>query len=171
MSESSLWKWSRPDRKEFTHITLTTVAAVASLVIARLCRLPESYWAPITTLVVMQSTLGAAWTISKQRLAGTAIGAALGALLATYFGPNAVVFGLGIFLSGVICIFLRLERNAFRYTGITLAIIFLVARTQAAWIIAVHRFIEIAIGIAVGLALTALFPEDSPARTSQAKGE
>jgi len=163
MPQANLWKWSRPDRKEFTHVALTTVAAVTSLIIARLCRLPESYWAPITTIVVMQSTLGAAWTISKQRLAGTAIGAVIGALLASHFGPNGAIFGLGIFVSGVICMLLRLERNAFRYTGITLAIIFLVARSQSAWIIAVHRFIEIAIGIAVGLALTALFPEDQPA--------
>jgi uncharacterized membrane protein YccC len=163
MAQISLWKWSRPDRKEFKHVALTAVASVASLLIARLCRLPESYWAPITTIVIMQSTLGAAWTISKQRLAGTAIGAALGALLAGHFGPNALIFGLGMFVSGAICALLRLERNAYRYTGITLAIIFLVERTQAAWIIAVHRFIEIAIGIAVGLALTALFPEDQPA--------
>src|SRR5579871_2409742 len=120
MAQISLWKWSRPDRKEFKHVALTAVASVASLLIARLCRLPESYWAPITTIVIMQSTLGAAWTISKQRLAGTAIGAALGALLAGHFGPNALIFGLGMFVSGAICALLRLERNAYRYTGITL---------------------------------------------------
>ena len=55
-------------------------------------------------MIVMQSALGAAWTISRQRLAGTAIGAAMGGLLATYLGvPNIFVFGAGVFVMGVVC--------------------------------------------------------------------
>lgn len=82
-------------RQDVIHAARTTVAAVVSLWVARLFKLPESYWAAITTLVVMQSTLGAAFTVSWQRFAGTAIGAAAGALFATYFGSNAAVFALG----------------------------------------------------------------------------
>jgi len=163
MVNSSAWRWLQPERKELIHAGRTTVAAVASLLIARLFRLPESYWAPITTIVVMQSTWGAAWTISRQRLEGTALGALMGALLATYFHDNVAAFAGGIFLAGVICAALRTERNAYRYAGITLAIVMLVARTQAAWLIAIHRFIEISIGIAVGLSLTAVWPESRPA--------
>lgn len=137
----------------------TAVAVVTSVLIARVVRLPEPYWAGIMTLIVMQSTLGAAWTISKQRLAGTALGAAMGALLSTYAGENMAVFGAGIFVLGVICARLRIARNAYRYAGITLTIVMLVARTQSAWIIAIHRFFEISVGIAVGLALTAISPE------------
>jgi hypothetical protein len=37
----------------------------------------------------------------------------------------------------------------------------LVAHTNAEWIVAVHRFFEVSVGIAVGLALTALWPEAS----------
>lgn len=164
MSAGSLRKSWLPERNELTHVVVATIATVASLLIARLFRMPEYYWAPITTIVVMQSTLGAAWTISKQRFIGTAIGAATGAFLATYFGTNVVVFGAGILVSGLICASLHLERNAFRYTGITLAIILLITRPQAPWIVAVHRFAEISIGIAVGLAITAIFPEDQPAK-------
>jgi uncharacterized membrane protein YccC len=65
-------------RRVLVHSARTAVAATVSLLVARLLRLPESYWAAIMTLVVMQSTLGAAWTISKQRFAGTALGAAMG---------------------------------------------------------------------------------------------
>lgn len=164
MSAGSLRKSWLPERNELTHVVVATIATVASLLIARLFRMPEYYWAPITTIVVMQSTLGAAWTISKQRFIGTAIGAATGAFLATCFGTNVVVFGAGILVSGLICASLHLERNAFRYTGITLAIILLITRPQAPWIVAVHRFAEISIGIAVGLAITAIFPEDQPAK-------
>jgi uncharacterized membrane protein YgaE (UPF0421/DUF939 family) len=149
-------------RTELVHSVQTTIAAVGSLLIARLCKLPESYWAAITTIIVMQSTLGAALTISKQRLAGSALGAAMGALLATYAGKSVAVFGMGIFLCGVICAVLHMERSAYRYAGIALTIVMLIARTQPAWIIATHRFIEISLGIVVGLLLTAVWPETKP---------
>jgi len=164
MAESKRWRpaWPRTARTEVLHSVRTAIAAVLSLLIGRLCKLPEFYWAPIATLIVMQSTLGAALTISKQRLAGTALGAMMGALLATYARQNVTVFGVGIFLSGVICALLHMERNAYRYAGITLAIVMLVARTQPAWVIAIHRFIEISLSISVGLLMTAVWPEEEP---------
>ena len=42
----------------------TAVAAVVSYLIARLFRLPEAYWAPISTVIGMGSTLGAALPVS-----------------------------------------------------------------------------------------------------------
>jgi uncharacterized membrane protein YgaE (UPF0421/DUF939 family) len=137
----------------------TAVAAVVSLLVARLFRLPEAYWAPISTLVVMQSTLGAALPISAQRLAGTAVGAAFGALLGTYFQGNFMVFGIGVLAIGILCAGFRVERSAYRYASITLAIVMLISRPTSEWVIAIHRFFEVSIGIAVGLAVTALWPE------------
>jgi len=161
MAELKMWRsaWLHMEHGELLHSVRTTIAAVLALLIGRLRKLPESYWAAITTLIVMQSTLGAALTMSKQRPAGTALGVAMGALFATYAGQNVIVFGVGIFLSGVICALLHMERNAYRYAGITLAIVMLVARAQPAWVIAVHRFIEISLGISVGLLITAVWPE------------
>jgi uncharacterized membrane protein YccC len=40
-----------------TYSARTALAAKASLLVARLFALPEAYWAPITTLVAMQSSL------------------------------------------------------------------------------------------------------------------
>jgi len=151
--------WLRVNRRDFTHALRTTLAAMASYLVARWCGLPESYWATVSTLIVTQSTVGAAWTVSKDRLAGTALGAAAGGGLATYAAEDVALFGVGLFALGVLCAFLRVRRSAYRYAGITLAIVMLIARTQPAWIIAVHRFIEISIGIAVGLMVAALWPE------------
>jgi hypothetical protein len=69
---------------------------------------------------------------------------------------------VGIFLSGVICVVLHMERRAYRYAGITLAVVMLVARTQPAWVIAIHWFIEISLGIVAALLLTAVWPELPP---------
>jgi uncharacterized membrane protein YgaE (UPF0421/DUF939 family) len=151
--------WIRVNWQSVGNSARTAVAAVVSLIVARLFHLPEDYWAAITTLVILQSTLGAALTVSEQRLAGTALGAAAGAILANHSQANLVVFGSGIFLLGLICAALRLDRAAYRFAGITFAIVALIGHNQPAWIIAAHRFFEVSIGIAVGLLITAAWPE------------
>lgn len=137
----------------------SAIAAVASLLVARLCRLPETYWAAVTTIIVAQSDFGAAKTVSAERLAGTALGASLAALIATLFPNNIVTFGLGLFVLGIICPLLRFDKPALRFSGITLAIVMLIPRRQSYWIVAAHRFTEVSIGILVGLAITAIWPE------------
>jgi uncharacterized membrane protein YccC len=155
-------KWLHVDRQDFIHAARTAIAAVASLLVARLFRLPEAYWAAIATMIAMQSTLGAAWTVSRDRFVGTVLGAVAGALLLTYTGSNIAVFGAGVFILGPICSALRVEQPAYRYAGITLIIVMMTAHTQTPWMVAAHRFAEISIGLAVGLILTAIWPERQP---------
>ena len=150
---------ARENPSSITHAARTAVAAVVSLQVAKLFQLPEAYWASISTLIVMQSTLGAALPISVQRFAGTAVGAAVAALVGTYFAGNIFVFGLAVFIIGLFCAAFQVERSAYRYASITLAIIMLVNRPNSHWVLAIHRFCEVSMGIAVGLAMTALWPE------------
>jgi uncharacterized membrane protein YccC len=147
------------------HSARTAIAALASLLVARLFRLPEAYWAPITTLVITQSSLGAALAVSWQRFAGTALGAIVGAIAASYFVPGGLILAAGIFILGLLSAALHADRSAYRFGGITLAIVLLIPKAGSAWRIAFHRFAEVSIGIAVALVLTALWPEreDTPA--------
>jgi len=140
------------------HSVRTAGAAIVSLFVARRVGLPEAYWAVITTLVVMQSTLGAALPVSAQRFAGTALGAAVGALAGSYYPGNALVFGLCVLMLGITFAPFRLERNAYRYATMTLAIVMLVPG-HSGRVVALHRFLEVSVGIAVGLAISALWPE------------
>jgi uncharacterized membrane protein YccC len=154
------------NRQALEHAARTTVAATVSLAIARLFRLPEAQWAAISTIVVTQSTLGAALTISGQRFAGTALGAAAAALLAPYLGLTMPAFAVGVFGLGLLCPLLRLDRAAYRFAGITLAIVLLVSQQEPAWVMAAHRFFEVSLGIVTGLGMTALWPEhERPAST------
>ncbi len=153
------------DRAVVEDSARTALAAVASFLISRLLRMPEAYWATISTIIVLQSTLGAALTISRQRFAGTVLGAATGALLSTYFRSHLAIFGVGVFLLGLVCAILRL-RSAYRFAGVTLAIVMLVARDGPAWIAAERRFVEVSIGIAVGLVASALWPAPPRERSS-----
>jgi len=141
------------------HSGRAAIAAIVSVLAAQLFRLPESYWAPITTLVIAQSSLGAALAVSGQRFFGTALGALVGAIVASRFGPHVLVFGISVFLLGLICALVRADRSAYRFGGITLAIVLLIPRTGPAWQIAFHRFAEVSIGIGVALILAAAWPE------------
>lgn len=118
-------------------------------------RLPEFYWAPISTIVVLLSTVNPI-TVAWQRFAGTALGAALGALLASYLPANWIVYGVGIFLCGVLSTWLRIA-SAFRFAAITLSIVILIAHSRPPWIVAVHRFIEVSLGIAVALVVAVVW--------------
>lgn len=150
------------------HSVRTGVGAAISLGVARLLAMPEAYWAAVTTLIVMQSTLGAAWTVSRQRFVGTALGATFGGVLATWIEPRlaagALFFGLAVAVLGPVCAALRLDRSAYRFAGITLAIVTFAGRDGRPFVLALHRFIEVSVGITVGLALTALWPTDELAR-------
>jgi len=118
----------------------------------------------------MQSTLGAAVAVSVRRFIGTALGAFIGAVLATWFGPNILVFGAGIFILGILCTLVArahfrlseyLERSTYRFGSIALAVVMLVVRDKSAWIVAIHRITEISIGILAGLFVTVIWPEHS----------
>src|ERR1700690_3402613 len=103
----------------------TTVAAVVSLLLARTLKLPEFYLAPISAIVIIQSTIDPR-TLAWQRFAGTALGAVLAALIGTFFRVTAMVYAIAILLSGVLCALLRF-RGAYRFAAITLSIILLIS--------------------------------------------
>ena len=52
------------------------------------------------TMVITQSSLGATLAVSWQRFIGTAVGAALGALVASHFETYTLVFAASVFLLG-----------------------------------------------------------------------
>src|SRR5271167_2871583 len=97
----------------------TTLAAVAAMLLARLLKLPEYYWAPISTIVVVQSTISPR-TLGGQRFVGTALGAVLGAAFATFSHPSALVYvyALGIVLCGLVAWLFRVGQ-AYRFAAIT----------------------------------------------------
>ena len=162
-----LWKCEQENLPSVVHSIRTAIAATLSLAVARLFGLPEAYWAAIATLVVMQSTLSATLLISIERIAATALGALAGALVASYFTENLLAFAAAVFVLGLLCARFRMERTAYRYAGVTLAIIVLIPRPHAAWIIALHRFFEVSVGILVALAVVAVWPEHQPESAKQ----
>ncbi len=150
----------------------TALTALAAMLLARLLKLPEYYWAPISSIVIVQSTIPPR-TLGWQRFVGTALGAVLGAALATLFGSTLFsamfsstaavyvhvygVYGLGLVLCGLVASLLHVA-SAYRFAGITLSIVLLISRGGPPWIAAWHRFLEVSLGIAVALVVTTVWP-------------
>ena len=156
------WSWEKENLPSLWHSIRTATAATLSVIVARLVQMPEAYWAAIATLVVMQSSLGSTLTLSVERIVATAMGASVGAVESNYFGANLVAFMLAIFFIGLLSFGLRVEKTAYRYASVTLTIIVLIPRTNPAWIVALHRFIEVSVGIVVALIVVAIWPEQHP---------
>jgi len=156
----------RVRRQVVEHSVRTALAAIVSLVVARLFGLPEAYWAPITTLVITQSSLRETLSVAWQRFIGTALGALVGAIVAIQIGPNLFAFGAAVLVLGLLCALVGFDRPAYRFAGVTLAVVLLVPQTNSAWHMAFHRFVGVSLGIGVALVLTVLWPEseESPVR-------
>jgi uncharacterized membrane protein YgaE (UPF0421/DUF939 family) len=150
--------WSKQlglTQEAFVKSSRVTVATVISLLLARMLKLPEFYWAPISTIVILLSTinpLALAW----QRFAGTAVGAFLGALIGSYPHQNWVVYGAGMFVCGIFSFMLRVG-SAYRFAAIALSIVVLIAHHTSPWTVALHRFIEVSLGIAVALLVSCIW--------------
>src|SRR5882757_1826134 len=129
-----LWTWKRENLPSLSHAFRTALAATISILLGRLVGLPEAYWAAIATVVVMQSPLGDTVPLAIERIVASALGASIGAIESTYFGPNLFVFAL--------------------------AIIVMIPRADMPWIAAAHRFAEVSLGILVALAVVATWREE-----------
>ena len=149
---------SRLDASAIRYSGRSAAIAAVTWLIARSLGLPEAYWA-VATSIVMQSAEEATVAVSLQRLAGTALGAIASALMAQFNITRALALAASMFVLGVLCAALHLGKPAFRFAAFAVVIITLTPRFQLASILAVHRFVEVSIGIGVGLLLQWLWPE------------
>ena len=140
------------------------VAGVLSVLAARWLKLPQEYWAAISALIVMQSNVGGTVRASWTRLAGTVIGAAVGTLVVLLWGANLAGFGLAVAATIILCALPRLNES-FRLATVTVAIVMLTGAHEAGWIVALHRFLEVMLGIVVAIFVTAAL---WPARSREA---
>lgn len=138
------------DRLSLQQGIRTALAATLAYWIADNLHLPGGYWAAISAIVVMQSEVGATVRASRDRLAGTAMGAVVGLLTALVWHHSLLVFALGVFVVVISCTALN-YKNAGRLAGVTVAIIVLIPYPGPLWHIALQRFLEVSLGIVISL--------------------
>jgi uncharacterized membrane protein YgaE (UPF0421/DUF939 family) len=139
------------------HAVKIGIAGVVALYAAELLKLPQAYWAAISAFVVMGANVRATVQASSGRLVGTAIGAVAGAVFVALWGSHLWSFGLAAILTALLCAVLRLDQS-YRLACVTVAIVMLIQSAESPWKIALHRFLEVALGIVVALLMAALPP-------------
>jgi uncharacterized membrane protein YccC len=132
----------------------TALAASLCLWISEWVGLQQGYWAAITAIIVMQSSVGSTTQASRDRLFGTAVGAVLG-WAASPWGRYPLAFALTVLAGGLICALLR-RKNSARLAGLTICIVMVSQPGGSNWRIAADRFFEVALGIFVALGVSVL---------------
>jgi len=121
--------------------------------------LPQSYWAVLTAVIVMQASLGGALKASIDRIVGTIAGALWGVIIAlTVPHGGSWLLATALTLALAPLALLVAFKPAYRIAPATAIIVLLGSGTQATGPIlpALHRVMEIGIGSLVGLAVALL---------------
>jgi uncharacterized membrane protein YccC len=132
----------------------TAAAAGICYWLAKLAGLSDGYWGSISAIIVLQSNVGSTVTASRDRLIGTLIGAAVGAVF-LLLGDSIWIYLLAVIAAMVTCSLLGLK-NSVRLAPVTVTILMLVHRTGSNWTLPLHRVLEVLLGIVVALAISTL---------------
>ena len=135
-----------------------TIASMAAYVVAAAVTLPESLWAVITALIVVQMSVGGTIGAGLDRMIGTFVGAAVGGLAATIHALwDAVPIWLLLLLSIAPLSLFATRRPSYRVAPVTAALMLLIVHDPTMSIsFAVDRVFEIAIGCVIGVAVSIL---------------
>ena len=135
---------------------MTGAAAVACLYLTEWLKLSQGYWAVISAVIVIQPDVDETLRASRGRLVGTVIGAAVGGVFIALFGAQVWSFGIAVPAVILICASLGLMESH-KLACVSAAIVMTIGHPESSWIFAFHRFLEVSIGIAVALLVSALF--------------
>ena len=146
-------------RIQLKHALKSTLAAVIAMAVTEAVGLKQGYWAVITSLLIMQTNLGGSIAAGWSRLLGTSVGAAIGVVSLILLGYGPVSLGTGVLLTILICSGAKMLRDSSRLGAVTATVIIMLGAHAGngplnAVRLGFDRFLEIVIGIAVGLAVT-----------------
>lgn len=134
------------------------VAAVLATIYYQALNLPEGYWAVISAVIVMETSVQDSLRLSWLRFVGTAIGAIMGLIWILLLGSTPWSVGIAILVTTVVCSILNLPES-YRLAGVTAAIVILASGMNPAGF-ALQRFIDVSVGILIALLVSILiFPE------------
>jgi uncharacterized membrane protein YgaE (UPF0421/DUF939 family) len=135
------------------------LAAGLAVVLAELFRLQFPLYAMISAVIVTDLEASRTVKLGLPRLAGTLLGAILGAAISALLRPGAWEMGLGIFFAMFLTHLLRLP-DAAKIAGYVCGIV-LLAYGDHPWSYAFHRTIETVLGIGTAI-LVSLVPKLLP---------
>ncbi len=145
-----------PARKNFISSFQTSLRAAVSagiaLFVAQWLQLPYPFYAMISAVIVTDISPAGTRKLGVPRLAGTVLGAFLGATFSLLLPPTAWSIGIGIFAAMLLSYLLRFDQAA-KISGYICAIVML-SFGDDPWTYAFYRLLETALGIGVAVAVS-----------------
>ena len=142
------------------------VSAGLAVAMAQFLELPYPIYALIAAVIVLDLSPSTTQQLALQRLAGTLLGATVGAVLSYALPPGPVAIGVCILVAMLLSYMVHLSAAA-KLAGYVCGIVVL-SHGAHAWSYAVYRVIETFVGIAMAV-LVSLVPKlmrvDIPAET------
>jgi uncharacterized membrane protein YccC len=166
-----LQAWARSDGVTWVYIFKVLLAAFLTLWLAMRLELPQPRTAMISVFIVMQIQSGHVFAKSFYRLLGTLAGSAMAVLLIALFAQASECFIAGLALWVGLCTAGAVRQRNFRgygfvLAGYTAAMVGLpaLAHPDGAFLAALWRVLEIALGLAVATAVSAaILPQSASA--------
>jgi uncharacterized membrane protein YccC len=159
MAKSAGYEWLLQHRPELRLALRMTVASVASFAAATALGLQQGYWSALTALIVTQTSVGGSLKVAVDRFLASLCGAIYGAAI-TFALPHHSLWAIGVALVAAVAPLAVLAAfNArFRVAPITSIIVLFSTTVSSTGPIgyAAERVIEIALGCAIGLAVSSL---------------
>jgi len=134
-TKAEILSWEH--RRLLIHAAKTALAATFSWWLALRFGLRDGYWGAISSILVLQSNVGATVTASRDRAAGHLDRAALGFLF-SLFGPLWLSYFWRCLAAIIVCGLLDL-RSSSRLAGVTVTIVMLVHKDGPRWGLALNR--------------------------------
>jgi uncharacterized membrane protein YccC len=137
----------------------TTFAALITFALAELLALPQGYWAVLTSVIVMQASVGGSLKAGLDRIVGTAAGALWGVAV-TLAVPHHATWTLGLALAVAVAPLapVAVLRPTYRVAPVTAVIVLL--STSGAQLgpvrYAIDRVLEIGLGCLVAVVVSLL---------------
>lgn len=134
-----------------------TVAALLAYLLAYWLDLPKGYWAVLSAILVVQSSLGASLAIAIDRCLGTIAGGVIGVLFAILAGPSFALTLIFLVLGTFLAAMLAARSPSYKLAPVTVCVVMLADPSHVdPWISGLERILEISLGGAVGLACALL---------------
>lgn len=128
------------------------IAVVIAILFVAIFEVKFGYWLILTTIIILQPTLGATLNKAKQRTIGTLLGVAVGSILILAISHS--LLGIAICIAFLIftCVLTRtISQAVFVFSGTIIAILLLNAGQTPNWEYAVYRMIDTLLGVSIGL--------------------
>lgn len=142
------------------HGIKTGLAALLSYLVTEWLHLDFGYWAPITAVIVMQTSVAESIEMSLYRTVGTMIGASMGVVSILLLPDTFAGNGAALFITTGLCAFLTRWDPRYRMAAITVTIVILASVGQPDRMhFGLFRVLEILVGVVCAVVVSlALWP-------------